>query len=80
MMTTNILSSYPSYENDKGRTWRISHYKIKQPRNRNGDLSGNFFLYDMNSTYNDTVAFAVFHSRYYLDKYLELLMIKESIQ
>ena len=80
MITTNILLSYPSYESDKERTWRISHYKIKQPRNRSGDLSSNFFLYDMDSTHNDTVAFAVFHSRYYLDKYLELLMLKEAAQ
>ena len=76
---TSILATKPTYQTNGEAVWKVSHYLIKQKINKYGGRGAKYFLYDAESDYYNVVAFAVFHSTLYVERYLELLAIKESL-
>ena len=74
---SSLDSLIPIYKNEQEIAWQVGHYIIKQKLNKWGGRESKYFLYDDVSHYYDQVAFATFNSSFYLDKYLELLMIRD---
>ena len=76
---TSILAKEPTYKTASEAVWKVGHYLVKQKINKFGGRSAKYFLYDTESQYYDVVAYAVFNTSFYLEKYLELLALRESL-
>lgn len=74
---TKILERQPNFENDIERVWNISHYKVTQKKSKHGLFTNIFHVYDSESSYYNLTALAKFNSQFYLEQYLQLLMMKD---
>jgi len=76
----DILNSKPMFENDKERDWYVGHYRIKQMKNKHGNMQDKFYVFDRTSEYYNTIAFASFYSKFYLSKFLDLLGVIQEMR